>query len=1235
MRLQTKLTALFFLLVVVLVGIFVLMAIRVYESEEKTAIELRAVSLISILAESITKSYYDPGRFDQMRSYLSNVRSQPQVEYAYVFDVEGRILADGTKENQYFNTILNDPFHQRAIRAEKPLLQYRDGRFRAPGNVLDIAQAFLQPTGEKLGGVRIGFSLSPIQEKIARVWRYTLALGGLFVLIGGILSAWMSRRLVHPIEDLVRGTHLVASGNLDITIPVASRDELGTLAESFNQMAARLKENQADLERKVVETSTLYEIGQEITTQIALAPTLQLIVNRARTLLQADLCLVALQQIESGDFAIRAYSGIVVKALTTLRFNPGEGLGGRVAASGKPMLVGDYLVEFRDSPFLSIIQEAGLRSQVAVPLKAHNTVIGVLYVGSQTPHQFHDQDLELLNALADQAAIAIENAKLYEDVRRHAEELETKVEARTRELQEANSVLQNQQVQLEGISRNLDQLYRLSTAIQEPLSLKEQLARVLDAARQVVGIERFYIWVLAPEGDRLEALAGAGFSDEETRGFLGATIPLVEAGAMYKAYREGKALLFDQQNPLPPELRLKPPYSELKALRTKNFTVVPMIARGRPVGILAADNKWTGAPIPPQTVNLLQTFASHVAVAVENARLFQELQARNRDLSETLEQQTATSDVLKVISRSKFDLQPVLETLVANATRLCEAEKGFIFRQNGDQYELAVAHNASPEFIEFIERNPIHPGRGTLVGRVALEGKTVHIPDALADPEYTWLESQRRGGFRTMLGVPMLREGTPIGVIAIWRDEVRPFTDKQIKLVTTFADQAVIAIENVRLFQELQARTGELGRSVEELKALGAVSQAVSSTLDLHNVLTTIVAHAVNLSGTNGGVVYEYDENAREFHLRASHRTEGDLIEVLRKGPLHLGEGPVGQAAAVQTPVQIPDILQEQSGVVSKVRSTFERYGYRSLLAVPLLLAHHWQSASDQKIVGGLLVWRQASGRFSPEVVNMLQTFATQSVLAIQNARLFREIEEKGRELELASMHKSQFLANMSHELRTPLNAILGYTELILDNIYGEVPSKIQDVLQRVQHGGRHLLGLINDVLDLSKIEAGQLTLSVNDYSMEQVVQTVVTAVESLAAEKKLTLKVTVPPNLPLGRGDERRITQVLLNLVGNAIKFTEFGEVRVDASVSDGEFVVAVADTGPGISTANQRKIFDEFQQADSSSTRAKGGTGLGLAIAKRIIELHGGHIGVDSSPGEGSTFWFKVPLRVGGRVE
>jgi len=426
------------------------------------------------------------------------------------------------------------------------------------------------------------------------------------------------------------------------------------------------------------------------------------------------------------------------------------------------------------------------------------------------------------------------------------------------------------------------------------------------------------------------------------------------------------------------------------------------------------------------------------------------------------------------------------------------------------------------------------------------------------------------------------------------------------------------------LERKVEARTRELARSVEELKALGEVSQAVSSTLDLEKVLATIVAHAVELSGTEGGAIYEFDETTEQFQLRATHRTSQELIQAIRESPVSLGETALGRAGMKREAMQVPDILEEPS---YPHREIMKREGLRALLSVPLL--------REDKLIGGLVVRRRAPGKFEKETVELLQNFATQSTLAIQNARLFREIEEKGRELEIASKHKSEFLANMSHELRTPLNAILGYTELIIDKIYGDVPEKIREVLERLQENGRHLLGLINQVLDLSKIEAGRLTLSLNDYSMREVVQTVFSAVEPLAAEKNLALKVTVPSDLEPGKGDEQRIAQVLLNLVGNAIKFTEKGEVRVEVTTSDGTFLVSVSDTGPGLSEADQEKIFEEFHQADSSSTREKGGTGLGLSIAKRIIEMHGGRIWVESILGKGSTFRFTLPVCVEPQTE
>jgi GAF domain-containing protein len=432
-----------------------------------------------------------------------------------------------------------------------------------------------------------------------------------------------------------------------------------------------------------------------------------------------------------------------------------------------------------------------------------------------------------------------------------------------------------------------------------------------------------------------------------------------------------------------------------------------------------------------------------------------------RELSEAREQQRATGEVLQVISRSTFDLKVVLNTLVASAARLCEADTAGIVRSKGEVWQYAACYGYSSNLQAYMESQPIPLGRDSGVGRTVLEGRPIHIPDVLADPEYKLTELARIVGFRTVLGVPLLREGMPIGVIALQRRTVRPFTDKQIELVETFADQAVVAIENVRLFDEVQARTSELSQSVEELSALGQVSQAINSTLDVEIVLTTIVSKAVQLSGTEAGTIYTFDESSQEFRLRATHGMDEAMVAAIRDRRIGIGETAIGKAAAQRAPIQIADALKETSLVLDVVVQA----GFRALLIVPLL--------RPDRIVGALVVRRKPPGEFSKHTVDLLGTFAEQSVLAIQNARLFGEIEEKSRQLAEASQHKSQFLANMSHELRTPLNAIIGLTDMMVGNAARFGTEKALEPLRRVLNGGRHLLALINDILDLSKIEAG------------------------------------------------------------------------------------------------------------------------------------------------------------------
>ncbi|MDZ4342786.1 MAG: GAF domain-containing sensor histidine kinase, partial [Candidatus Binatia bacterium] len=598
-------------------------------------------------------------------------------------------------------------------------------------------------------------------------------------------------------------------------------------------------------------------------------------------------------------------------------------------------------------------------------------------------------------------------------------------------------------------------------------------------------------------------------------------------------------------------------------------------------------------------------------IAIENVRLF-------RELTEALEQQTATSEILGVIASSPTDIQPVLKTVAANAARLCEATDAQIRLVEGGGTRLVASFGNAPA----PEFSPTTPGR--VGGRAILNRETVHVHDLVEASKTDFADARDvviRTGTRTILSTPMLREGTPIGVINIRRLEVRPFSDRQIKLLETFAAQAVIAIENVRLFQELQARTRELGRSVGELKALGEVGQAVSSTLDLQTVLSTIVGHAVQLSGTSGGVIYEYDETAQEFHLRASYRMEEEIVQALQATPVRLGQGATGQAATTRAPVQVPNILEQREPTATTVRPILARLGYRSVLAVPLL--------REERIMGALTVWHKEAGDFSPEVVNLLQTFATQSALAIQNARLFREIEDKSRQIEAANRHKSEFLANMSHELRTPLNAIIGFSEVLGERLFGELNEKQAEYTDDILTSGRHLLSLINEILDLSKVEAGRMELELATFDLPLAIDNARTFVRERATKHGITLDVAVDERLGDFVGDERKIKQILLNLLSNAVKFTpEGGRIGIKARQADGAVEISVSDTGIGIAPEDQPKIFEEFRQVGGDYAHKVEGTGLGLTLAKKFVELHGGRIWVESEVGKGSKFTFTLPV-------
>jgi signal transduction histidine kinase len=842
---------------------------------------------------------------------------------------------------------------------------------------------------------------------------------------------------------------------------------------------------------------------------------------------------------------------------------------------------------------VAAVELGGVRTVLAVPMLKENELIGGFMLSRQEVRPFTDKQIALVENFAAQAVIAIENTQLLNELRQRTSDLSKSLEQQT-----ATS----------------DVLRVISSS---PGELGPVFEAMLDNAVRICNATfgNIHRW----DGESFSLLAAhntpAALADYSRRS---SNIP-PDPNSMFGRVAATKEVVHDT------DARTSPGYIErsvpavvaaveLAGVRSSLF--VPMLKEDQLLGAFTLFRQEV-RPFTDKEIALITNFAAQAVIAIENTRLLNELR-------QSLRQQTATADVLKVISRSTFDLQTVLDTLVKSAARLCEADIVATHRLEGSLYQHAASCGLSAELHDFAKSIRFEPERGTVAGRTALERKVVHIPDVLADPEYTLTAVVERIGARTMLGVPLMREGIPIGVFVLMRRTVQPFTDKQIELAETFADQAVIAIENVRLFETEQQRSRELTESLQQQTATADVLKIISrSAFDLRAVLQTLVESAARFCAANQATIVREKDGV--FYSAEAYGYSREFMDYIKNIPVTAERGSAsGRALFEGRLVHIADVKADPEYTLVEA----QRLGdYRTILCVPML--------REGVPIGVLTLTRSKVQPFSEKQIELVTTFADQAAIAIENVRLFDEIQDKSRQLEEASQHKSQFLANMSHELRTPLNAILGYTELMADGAYGEPSDKMLGVLKRLESNGKHLLGLINDVLDLSKIEAGQLVLELSDYSVQDIVQTVRSTLESLATDKKLAFKLELAPELPPGRGDGRRLTQVLINLVGNAIKFTDTGEVVVKANATDGSFRLSVCDTGPGISAADQAKLFQEFQQADNAITRKKGGTGLGLAISKRIIEMHGGKIWVESRPGQGSTFAFTLPVHVERQVE
>jgi signal transduction histidine kinase len=896
----------------------------------------------------------------------------------------------------------------------------------------------------------------------------------------------------------------------------------------------------------------------------------------------------AIHQVDGKVLRIVASHGLIPKGDDTLPLTR-EVVTGRAVLDRQTIQVADVQAETGEYPVGSAnARRLGHRTLLAVPLMRSGQAIGVIGIRRTEVRPFSDRQIDLLKTFADQAVIAIENTRLIE-----AEQTRTKELKESLEFQTATSDV------LGVISRSPTNVQPVFDTI---ASSAAKLCNALDAI------------VLRVDRDMLRIVAHHGYMPTDDvpihRETLGGRT-VIERRLIHVTDLQTEDVEF--------------PAGSAFARRFGHRTTlsIPLLCEGEAIGNIQI-RRAEVRPFTAKQIALIQTFADQAVIAIENTRLFEEVQARTRQLTESLEYQTATSEVLGVISKSPSELQPVLDAIVATAGRLCQAEYGVMFRLEDDgKYHVAAANKAEAAFVKYAAENPVATSRGSVVGRTALEKRTVHLHDCLADPEFTYFDYQSIGKYRSMLGVPLMREETAIGVIVLHRTTVEPFTDKQIGLVETFADQALIAIENTRLFEEVQERTQELTESLQQQTGTADVLKVISrSAFDLQSVLQALVESAARLCDADNGTITRQIDGV--FYRAESYGFPTEVMERWRNVPVTPERGSAaGRALLEGRTVHVPDADADPD-------YTFDTTGarIRSVLGVPML--------REGVPIGVLALARSDVRPFTDKQIELVSTFADQAAIAIENVRLFEEVQARTSELaktvedlEIASQHKSQFVANMSHELRTPLAAILGYAELMQEGFYEPLGQKSLDALTRIRSNGKHLLGLINTVLDIAKIESGQFTLNMAEYAIESVVETVRAATESLAQNKKVTLATSVDKLLPVGLGDEQRLTQVLLNLVGNAIKFTDAGEVRVTAKAVNGHFNVSVTDTGPGIPEEHQARIFEQFHQVDSSYTKAKGGTGLGLAIAKQIVEMHGGRIWVESTPGKGSIFQMELPTR------
>ncbi|NDP42393.1 MAG: GAF domain-containing protein [Aromatoleum sp.] len=1031
------------------------------------------------------------------------------------------------------------------------------------------------------------FVEQPVSEVYARL-NASIVRTGLLLLAGLVISALgalaLARGMVRPIRTLEEGAQRIGAGELDQKIEIHTGDELEALADRFNRMSAQLRESYAGLERKVDERTSALKNSLDQQTAISeilrvisasptdVQPVLEAVAERAAHLCDAPFARILLvegeQLVPAADYSMDKEGGppVPVNPVPLKRTS----VTGRAALDRKTIHLADITplldAEYPDSR--QNAQVTGFHAALAVPLMREAGAYGAIFMYRLEPRPFAPDQIALIETFARQAAIAIDNVRLFNETKEALEQQTATAEI----LRVISGSITDTQPVFDAIVRSCQQLFggRAVSLVLPKATMLESVAFASD------GMDKGAGGFLTPWP--LDRGSGSGAC-------------ILDSCVIAVADTVEGAKSFPRMHDL------------AVALGYRSALFVPLLRDGKAIGCIAILRAPTGG-FGPKEIPLAQTFADQAVIAIENVRLFNETK-------EALEQQTAISEILRAISGSPGDVQPVLDAIAERATRLCDASGASIYLTDGDNLRHVVSKGSLPDQFGNIEQLPIN--RQSTSGRAVLDRATIQVPDMLAEAAQYPLSHQlaQRFGHRTVVVTPLYREGQPFGTILLRRQDVRPFTEREVALLLTFGDQAAIALENVRLFNETK-------EALDQQRASGEVLAAISSSIaDTTPVFDKILVSCerlfagklvgINLVGEDGLV-----------RIGAYHGPGREELEKIFPAPLNEETGS-GAAIVRRGILQFPDV-ENGEGVPPGTRRGCKGIGISAVVFAPMM----WEGQG----IGAIFVGRDYVGPFSEKDIALLRTFADQAVIAIQNARLFREIQDKSRQLEIANKHKSEFLANMSHELRTPLNAIIGFSEVLLERLFGELNEKQDDYLKDIHSSGRHLLALINDILDLSKVEAGRMELEISRFDVPDALSNAMTLVRERAQRHNVGLALDVDATLGEVSADERKFKQIVLNLLSNAVKFTpDGGRIDVSARRTPDELIVAVHDTGIGIATEDQQAVFEEFRQVGRNYTNKQEGTGLGLALTRRFVELHGGRIWLESEPNKGSTFTFTIP--------